>query len=190
MHRLDLPGRFKLALAEVLGEWEPIPAATTDTETEMSLHAEPQHAVVAANGIEETYVHEANAVGIPIASWWSNEQHTTTGAVASRANIATTAGNDTVYTHDSTLDTTTSDTMYAIDGDSTWVCLTCSFENQYVDSFCSLCYEHISVSVPRRPLLEVATVNAPAVLLEHEHATTMPSAPDLHEIHRLDDVIT
>ncbi|OQR85246.1 hypothetical protein ACHHYP_12050 [Achlya hypogyna] len=86
---MELPIRLKLALEEVLGEWDAVVAYG-----------------VAAN------------VGVPIAATCP----------------------DTAY-YEATAAVYGEVAMY------TWVCIKCSFENAYEDSFCGVCYEHYSVSV-------------------------------------------
>ncbi|KAF0685334.1 Aste57867_22754 [Aphanomyces stellatus] len=92
---LDIPARLKLAMQEVLDEWDPAPLPSGPIN-DMALECippSPQHAVLE---------------------------------------------------------------------DGSWLCVQCQFRNTYQDSFCTVCFEHYSVSVPME-------------------SPTAPSAPDFND---------
>ncbi|ETV77096.1 hypothetical protein H257_08993 [Aphanomyces astaci] len=102
---LDIPGRLKLALEEILHEWDP----------------------------PEEQVHDECPAGYTV-------------QIPSPSILAERSTGD----------------RHA-DDDGRWVCIRCSWENQYQDSFCVVCFEHYSVSV---------VLQAPVA----------PSAPDFDSI--------
>ncbi|KAG9400776.1 hypothetical protein AC1031_010214 [Aphanomyces cochlioides] len=73
-----------------------------------------------------------------------------------------------------------------------WVCVRCQYENRYEDSFCIVCYEHYSVSVPSEssfvapsapefdqvvcvlPVAEVVSVELPVCPVDPNQVNTLP----------------
>ncbi|ETV93647.1 hypothetical protein H310_12417 [Aphanomyces invadans] len=129
---LEVPVRLKLALEEVLQEWDTI---------------------------QEVY---------PSAKW--EQAAVYTGESAGEAVPNEISGMD--KDGDASVEST----------DGSWRCLRCTYQNQYQDSFCVVCYEHYSVSVVLEAPVTPTAPDFDAIVCAMPIAEEIPPVPPMHSL--------